>query len=51
MVKRRIILRNMASVILVLTGLGLLDEKKEHSKGLKPEIVTVDGWVLLSTDL
>jgi hypothetical protein len=49
-VKRRTILRDMTNGILVLTGLGLLNEKKAHSKEIKPEIVTVDGWVLLSTD-
>jgi hypothetical protein len=35
----------------MLIGLEYLNEKKAHSKETKPEIVTVDGWVLLSTDL
>jgi hypothetical protein len=33
-----------------LIGLGYLTGEKVYSKGLKPEIVTIDGWVLLSTD-
>jgi hypothetical protein len=49
--KRRMILSNLASVILILIGLEYLNKKKPYSKETKPEIVTVDGWVLLSTDL
>jgi uncharacterized membrane-anchored protein len=49
-VKRRTILRNLASSLIVVTGLGYLNKKTAHSIEIKPEIVTVDGWVLLSTD-
>jgi hypothetical protein len=35
----------------MLTGLGYMNKKQAHSKEIKPEIVTIDGWVLLSTDL
>lgn len=34
----------------VLIGLGSMTGEKVHSKVLKTEIVTIDGWVLLSTD-
>ena len=50
MVKRRTILRNLASSLIIVTGLEYLNEKKAHSKEIKSKIVTVDGWVLLSTD-
>jgi hypothetical protein len=40
----------MPGSILMLEGLGYLNEQKAYSKEIKPEIVTVGGWVLLSTD-
>lgn len=51
MVKRRTVLKNLTSAILILVGSEYLNEQKVYSKEIKPEIVTVDGWVLLSTDL
>jgi hypothetical protein len=47
-VKRRTIIRNIVGGVLI--SLGCSTEKEAHSKEIKPEIVTIDGWVLLSTD-